>query len=212
MTIVRPEVAQFKTDTEWRKEFEVLVERERTQRGALDVTIFEMGDKLVQWQPDRATLTQLANDFGYKRNTLEQRYVVALNIPPEIRNSDLSYSGHVEALKIDDVAARNELIKASSGRSANLVRVAVYEKRLELGEIRKSNKPRAETLQLAGKLNWSCGAAMSDGETVVKIRGTIVDGQVQFTIDSTNPFGDHEVSSATQGKKLILDGTVVEVE
>ena len=125
MSVEVSDVSKLKSDAEFRKDFAGLADEEIERRGRLDETIFKMGDLLVQWQPTKATLLDLARDYGYKREALERRAYVALNITKADRNVNLSYSGHVEALKIDNVAARNELIAASSGRSANLVRVAV---------------------------------------------------------------------------------------
>ena len=104
--IARAEPAQRKTDAELEEDFARLHAQEMTQRGDLDLTIFAIGDLLVRWQPTRDKMKELARKYKVTVETLEKRQRVALNIPKAQRNSDLSWSGHVEALRVGDPEAR----------------------------------------------------------------------------------------------------------
>jgi hypothetical protein len=213
----RGEAAVIKSDEEFTADFAALHDEEVKHQGRLDKCIFAMGDLLWQWNPDQATLRSLSRAYGYGVKTLETRRDTAHEIPPAVRNPDLSYTAHLEAVKIGDVDERTALIESSSGMTANEVREAVHAKRLELGEIKPAKVTALvpngyNALDLSG-LNWSGGFDITDGTSLLKVRGTIVNGECQLTLDTSSPVEDEpEVASAARGTKQIVSFALAAAE
>lgn len=205
-------VTPAKTDAEYLKEFDGLAVEEKADRSKLDRTILKMGALLVRWDPDQEMFDMLADRYGYAVATLKTRQNVAREIPEEHQHPELSYGAHVEAAKIRNREARWALIQEAGDARVTVddMRIAVRDRRVELGEIRPAAKRAAgyEKPDLS-KLNWSGGFEISDGVNVLKGRATLVNGEVQLTLDSTSAaLSEPRIVSISGGTKQIVEYTL----
>ena len=201
--------ASVKTDAEFLAEFDGLATQEKADRSKLDQTILKMGALLVQWDPDQEMFDHLSRKYGYTVATLRARQNVAREIPEGHQHAGLSYGAHAEAAKIRNREARWELVAAAGDAKMTVddMRVAVRDRRVELGELKP---PAKRSVGYAkpdlSKLNWSGGFEISDGVNVLKGRATLVNGEVQLTLDATSPnVTEPEVVMVSGGSKLILE-------
>jgi hypothetical protein len=151
----------------------------------------------------------LAERYGYSVATLKTRQNVAREIPEAHQHPELSYGAHAEAAKIRNRDARWALIQdAGDARiTVDEMRIAVRDRRVELGEIRPPAKRAVGYAKPdLSKLNWSGGFEISDGVNVLKCRATLVNGAVQITLDSTSPnITDPQVVTISGGLKQIVE-------
>jgi hypothetical protein len=209
-------VTSVKTDAEYETEFAGLSTQEKADRSKLDQTILEMGALLVRWDPDQEMFDMLSRKYGYTVATLKDRQNVAREIPEAHQHRSLSYRAHAEAAKIRNRDARWEMIRQAGEAAMTVddVKVAVRERRIELGEIRPPAKRAVGYAKPdLSKLNWSGGFEISDGVNVLKCRATLVNGAVQITLDSTSPnVTDPQVVTISGGLKQIVEYTLDSTE
>jgi len=215
--VATPEpVASVKTDAEFLTEFDGLAIQEKADRSKLDQTILRMGALLVQWDPDQEMFDLLSQKYGYTVATLRTRQNVAREIPEAHQHPELSYGAHVEAAKIRNREARWELVKAAGETKMTVdeMRIAVRDRRVDLGEIRPPAKRAVGYVKPdLGKLNWSGGFEISDGVNVLKGRATLVNGEVQLTLDSTSrAVSEPRIVSISGGTKQIVEYTLESTE
>jgi hypothetical protein len=205
-----------KTDAEYLEEFDHLAVEEKADRSKLDRTILKMGALLVRWDPDQEMFDLLAEKYGYTVTTLKTRQNVAREIPEAHQHPELSYGAHVEAAKIRNRDARWALIREAGDAKMTVddVRIAVRDRRVELGEIRPPAKRAVGYVKPdLSKLNWSGGFEISDGINVLKGRATLVNGEVQLTLDSTSPaVTEPRIVTISGGTKQIVEYTLDSTE
>ncbi len=140
--------------------YDSLVNKEPAPDQRLDSSKFEMGDWLSAIQATVDDIRALSERYpvGHRRHravgTLAQLHTVAEMIPQDKRNPALSWSAHVEAVKIRDLPARFEIIASPPGRTAQDMAGAVLKVRRRLGEIRTFRREEAsETMRRLGCAN-----------------------------------------------------------